>query len=56
MNLLKILMEMVNAFDYVKKIQMKDDKEPLLDIEIHIPIKKLMNENENSANQLIYYL
>ena len=56
MNLLKLSMEMLNAFDFAKKIQMKDEKEPLLDIEMHIPIQKLMNENENSINQLIYYL
>ena len=56
MNLLKLSMEMLNAFDYAKKIQKKDDKEPLLDIEMHIPLKKLLNENENSVMQLIYYL
>ena len=56
MNLLKLSMEMLNAFDYAQRIQMKDDKEPLLDIEMHVPIKKLMQENENSIMQLIYYL
>ena len=56
MNLLKLSMEMLNAFDYAKNIQKKDDKEPLLDIEMHIPLKKLLNENENSIMQLIYYL
>ena len=56
MNLLKLSMEMLNAFDYAQRIQMKDDKEPLLDIEMHVPIKKLMKENENSIMQLIYYL
>ena len=56
MNVLKIVMEMVGAFDFANKIKVKEDKEPLLDIEQHIPIKKLMNENENSVMQLIYYL
>ena len=56
MNLLKLTMEMVNAFDFAQKTHIKEDKEPLLDIEMHIPIKKLMNENENSIMQLIYYL
>ena len=56
MNLLKLVMEMVNALDFAKKTQIKEDKEPLLDIEMHIPIKKLKNENENSIMQLIYYL
>ena len=56
MNLLKLLTEITTAFDYAQKTQIKDNKEPLLDIEIHIPIKKLMNENENSTMNLIYYL
>ena len=56
MNLLKLATEMANAFDFAKRTELKDDKEPLLDIEIPIPIKKLMNENENSIMQLIYYL
>ena len=56
MNVLKIVMEMVGAFDFANKIKVKEDKEPLLDIEMHIPLKKLLNENENSVMQLIYYL
>ena len=56
MNLLKLVTEMAGAFDFAKKTQIKDDKEPLLDIEMHIPLKKLKNENENSIMQLIYYL
>ena len=56
MNVLKIVMEMVSAFDFAKRINAVEDKEPLLDIEQHIPIKKLLNENENSVMQLIYYL
>ena len=56
MNLLKLSTEMTNAFDFAKRTELKDDKEPLLDIELPIPIKKLMNENENSIMQLIYYL
>ena len=56
MNLLKLSTEMTNAFDFAKRTELKDDKEPLLDIEIPIPTKKLMNENENSIMQLIYYL
>ena len=56
MNVLKIVMEMVSAFDFSNKILVKEDKEPLLDIEMHIPLKKLLNENENSVMQLIYYL
>ena len=56
MNLLKLTTEMVSAFDYAQKMNIKEDKEPLLDIEMHIPIKKLMNENENSVMFLIYYL
>ena len=56
MNLLKLSMEMLNAFDYAKRMELKDDKEPLLDIEMHIPVKKLLTENENSIMQLIYYL
>ena len=56
MNLLKLLTEIANAFDFAKRTELKDDKEPLLDIEMHIPIKKLMKENENSVMQLIYYL
>jgi len=56
MNLLKLSMEMASAFDFAQKAQIKDDKEPLLDIEMHIPLKKLLKENENSVMQLIYYL
>ena len=56
MNLLKLVTEMMGAFDFSKKIKIKNDKEPLLDIEMHIPLKKLKNENENSIMQLIYYL
>ena len=56
MNLSKLVMEMIGAFDFAQKTQMKDDKEPLLDIEMHIPLKKLTNENENSTMQLIRYL
>ena len=56
MNVLKIVMEMVGAFDFSKKINAKEDKEPLLDMKQEIPIKKLLNENENSVMQLIYYL
>ena len=44
-------MEMVNAFDFVQKTQIKDNKEPLLDIEMHIPIKKLMNENKKNRDK-----
>ena len=55
MNVLKIVMEMLSAFDFSNKILVKEDKEPLLDIEMHIPLKKLLNENENSVMQLIYY-
>ena len=32
------------------------DKEPLIDVELAIPKKKLMKENENSIRQLINYL
>ena len=56
MNLLKLTTEMTNAFDFARRTELKDDKEPFLDIEMHIPIKKLMNENENSIMQLIRYL
>ena len=56
MNVLKIVLEMVGAFDFANKIKVKEDKEPLLDIETHIPLKKLLNENENSVMNLIYYL
>ena len=56
MNVFKIIMEMVGAFDFGKRISEKKDKEPLLDVKQEIPIKKLLNENENSVMQLIYYL
>ena len=56
MNLLNLSMEMLNAFDYAKRMELKDDKEPLLEIEMPIPIKKLLKENENSIMQLIYCL
>ena len=58
MNLLKVVMEMVGALDFATNTQLKlkEDKEPLLDIEMHIPVKKLLKENENSVMQLIYYL
>ena len=56
MNVLKIVMEMASAFDFANTLKVKEDKEPMLDIEQHIPIKKLLNENENSVMQLIYYL
>ena len=56
MNVLKIVLEMVGAFDLANKIKVKEDKEPLLDVKTHIPLKKLLNENENSVLQLVYYL
>ena len=56
MNVLKIVLEIVGALDFANKLNVKEDKEPLLDIEMHIPLKKLLNENENSVMQLIYYL
>jgi hypothetical protein len=48
----------MQLFDYYTNInnQIKGqdkDKEPLLDIELPIPIKKLMKENQNSIRQLI---
>ena len=55
-NFLKLLTEIMSVFDFSQKTEMKDDKEPLLDIEMHIPLKKLMSENENSIMQLIYHL
>ena len=49
MNVLKIVLEIVGALDCTNKLNVKEDKEPLLDIEMHIPLKKLLNENENSV-------
>ena len=57
MNLLKMYDEFMKLFDYYtinneEKGQDKD-KEPLLDVELLVPIKKLMKENENSVRVLI---
>ena len=53
MNVLKVVMEIAGALDFANKTQLKDDKEPLLDVEMHIPLKKLLNENENSTMNLV---
>ena len=59
-NLLKMYNEFMKLFDYYtinNQINKQEkDKEPLLDIELPIPIKKLMKENQNSVRQLINYL
>ena len=59
-NLLKMYNEFMKLFDYytinVQINRQEKDKEELLDIELPIPIKKLMEENENSIRQLINYL
>ena len=58
-NLLKMYEEFMKLFDYYTINERIDgqekDKEPLLDVELPIPIKKLMKENENSVRQLINY-
>ena len=60
-NLFNMYNEFMQLFDYYTTInnQVKgqdNDKEPLLDIELPIPIKKLMKENQNSFRQLINHL
>jgi hypothetical protein len=57
-NLLNMYNEFMQLFDYYTTINNQingqdKDKEPLLDIELPIPIKKLMKENQNSIRQLI---
>ena len=56
-NLLNIYTEFMEHFDYVKTLgkdsTLNKDKEEKLDIELHIPIEKLMKENENSVRNLI---
>jgi vacuolar protein sorting-associated protein 13A/C len=50
----------MKLFDYytinIQINRQEKDKEELLDVELPIPIKKLMKENENSVRQLINYL
>ena len=57
LNLLNIYEEFMKHFDYSSLMDIPSgqdkDKEPLLDIELPIPIKKLMKENENSFRNLI---
>ena len=52
-NLLKMYEEFMKLFDYYTINERIDgqekDKEPLLDVELPITIKKLMKENENST-------
>ena len=59
-NLLKMYEEFMKLFDYYtinnQITGQEKDKEPLLDIELPIPIRKLMKENQNSIRQLINYL
>ena len=59
-NLLKMYNDFMKLFDYYtinnEIIGQEKDKEPLLDVELSIPIKKLLKENENSIRQLINYL
>ena len=59
LNLLNIYEEFMKHFDYSSLMDIPSgqdkDKEPLLDIELPIPIKKLMKENENSFRNLIRY-
>ena len=59
-NLLKMYNEFMKLFDYytinIQINRQEKDKEELLDVELPIPIKKLMKENENSVRQLIKYL
>ena len=59
-NLLKMYEEYMKLFDYYtinnQIIGQEKDKEPLLDVELPIPIRKLMKENQNSIRQLINYL
>ena len=57
-NLIALSLEFMKHFDYTKFFPSKEqgqdkDKEPLLDVELPIPIKKLMKENENSVRNLI---
>ena len=59
-NLLKMYEEFMKLFDYYtinnQIIGQEKDKEALLDVELPIPIVKLMKENQNSIRQLINYL
>ena len=59
-NLLKMYNDFMKLFDYYTISNevngQEKDKEPLLDVELPIPRKKLMKENENSIRQLINYL
>ena len=60
-NLFNMYNEFMQLFDYYtttnnEVIGQDKDKEPLLDIELPIPIKKLMKENQNSVRQLINHL
>ena len=60
-NLFNMYNEFMQLFDYYTTINnningQDKDKEPLLDVELPIPINKLMKENENSIRQLINYL
>ena len=60
-NLFNMYNEFMQLFDYYtttnNQVNGQDkDKEPLLDIELPIPIKKLMKENQNSVRQLINHL
>ena len=57
-NLISISLEFKKHFDYTQFFGSQEqgqdkDKEPLLDVELSLPIKKLMKENENSARNLI---
>ena len=56
MNLLKMYNDYMKLFDYYSiyaEEGKEKDKEPLLYVEMTLPIKKLMKENENSVRQLI---
>ena len=56
-NLINMYSEFMEHFDYFSSINkepdLDNDKEPLIDIELHIPIQKLMKENENAFRNLI---
>ena len=56
-NIFNMYNEFKEHFDYFtpinKETELDNDKEPLIDIELHIPIQKLMKENENAFRNLI---
>ena len=56
-NLINIYLQFMEHLDYYtnlgKDANLDKDKEEKLDIELHIPIKKLMKENENAVRNLI---